>query len=219
VAHVPIFAGLPADQQQMVMRLAHSVRVAAGEPVYAPDDQAASLIVVHSGVVKTFRRSAEGAEQMLRVLGPGDFSGETAVLTGRQPQEFAQAVTNAQLCVFSHRDLTELIRRRPDVGLHMLAALGRRLGETEDRLSAVTTRDVSARLASYLLGLPAARHDGMFTVTLPLSKRDIASLLDTTPESLSRGLGRLSDQGLITVAKATVTLLDVDGLRAIAGEE
>ena len=214
-----MFAGLSADQQLLVMQLARPVRVGTGTQIYGPQDRETSLIVLHTGAVKTFRLSADGAEQVLRVLGPGDFTGETAVLTGLGPQEYARAVTASQLCAFSHHDVTELVRRHPEVGLRMLGALGRRLGEVEDRLNALTTRDVAARLAGYLLGLPADWRAGTLTVALPLPKRDIASLLDTTPESLSRGLARLSDRGLIDVAKGTVTLLDVDGLRATAGEE
>ena len=64
----------------------------------------------------------------------------------------------------------------------MLATVSERLSDTEYRLNALTSRDVEARLAAYLLGLPSTWRDGGAVVTLPLAKKDVASLLDTSPE-------------------------------------
>lgn len=96
----------------------------------------------------------------------------------------------------------------------MLQDVSRRLGETESRLAAVISADVSSRLADYLLSLPAvASAERALEVVLPLAKKDIASLLDTTPESISRQLRSLSEARVIVQGRGNrITLLDIDAL-------
>lgn len=207
VARVPVFAGLSAPEQDQVAALARPVHVAAGASPYASDDEPGRLMVVHVGRLKVSRLSPDGAEQIVRVLGPGEFTGEAAVFSGERVDHRVVALEAATLCVFHHEDLDRLIRQHPEIGLRMLATVSTRLSETEERLNALTSRDVESRLAGYLLDLPTTWHDGVATVTLPLAKKDVASLLDTTPESLSRALTSLGGQGLVAVGPGrTVTI-------------
>lgn len=219
VARVPVFAGLSATDQEQVAAVARPARVPAGASPYASDDAPAQLMVVHVGRLKISRLSPDGAEQIVRVLGPGEFTGEAAVFTGDRPDHRVVALEDATLCVFRHDDLQGLIRAHPEIGLRMLATVSARLSDTEDRLNALTSRDVEARLAAYLLGLPAAWHDGVATVTLPLAKKDVASLLDTTPESLSRALAGLAGQGVVALgARRAVTITRPDALQRLVDE-
>ena len=218
VSRVPIFAGLSADDQERVARLARPIHLSEGEVASSPGS-AALLIVVHTGRLRITRLSADGAQQLIRVLGPGEFTGETAVLSGRGPDDHAIALGDSRLCVFHHDDLAVLIREHPEIGLRMLTAVAERLSETEDRLNALTTRGVESRLADYLLGLPRTRREQVASVTLPLAKKDVASLLDTTPESLSRALRSLASKGAISFeAGRSVSITHPDALQRIADE-
>lgn len=216
VSRVPIFADLPPDEQALVAELTHPVQLGAGEKVHAPTDSDTRLSIVHSGRVKVFRYKSDGTEQILRVLRPGDFVGESSVITGRPPSNWASALDNGtRLCTFLGSDLRRLIRQRPQIGIRMMAALAGRLEDAERRLIALGSEGVGVRLADYLLGLPISIVDGGPTVLLPLAKKDIASLLDTTPESISRALRSLAAQGVISVEGATVTILDAETLQSM----
>lgn len=217
VARVPLFAPLSHEDQLDVASVARPVTVQRGEQIYAPGSREAQLMVVHTGRVKISRVSVEGNEQIVRVLGPGDFVGESAFVTGARPDHFASALEDGSMCVFRHEDLGRLVQEHPGVGMRMLQAVSRRLEETEQRLAAAVSGDVSTRLADYLLGLPAEHRDGATVVTLPLAKKDVASLLDTTPESLSRQLRRLTDAGVIEQrSRRQIVLTDVDALLGLA---
>jgi len=121
------------------------------------------------------------------------------------------------MCVFDHTDLSALLRDYPDVGLRMLRTLSDRLASVERLLAAITSSDVSARIAAYLLDLPGSIRDGVPTVWLPLAKYEIASYLGTTPETLSRRLAALSASGVIELhGRRDVTILDIDGLERVA---
>lgn len=216
VARVPLFRGLSRTEQEQVAALARPQRFDGGDPVHLES----RLMVVHTGRLKLSRTSASGHEQLVRVLEPGDFVGESGFLTGVQSEHLAVALEDTSMCVFRHADIASLIGRHPSIGLQMLQAVSLRLAETESRLASVISGDVSSRLANYLLGLPGRRSAGGLTVELPLAKKDIASLLDTTPESLSRQLRRLSDAGLISQgSRGAVTVTDLEALLELADQE
>lgn len=220
VARVPLFQGLGHEAQLEVAAVAQPTRVAKGQQVYAAGADASQLLVVHAGQIKLSRISVDGHEQVVRVLGPGDFVGEGAFLHGGKPDHFATALTPGSMCVFRHRDLGRLVEQHPSIGLRMLKGVSLRLREAENRLAAITSGDVRSRLAGYLLALPAKRQGGEIAVRLPLAKKDIASLLDTTPESLSRHLRRLQEAGLIDQDGAhTIVLTRPGALVALAGLE
>ncbi|MGO2747062.1 Crp/Fnr family transcriptional regulator [Microbacterium sp.] len=218
VSRVPLFQGLTYDQQVEVAGVARPTHLDRAEQVYSAGEDVSQLMVVHTGRVKIARTSSDGHEQIIRVLGPGDFIGESAFLTGIRPDHTATALEDAQLCVFDHGDLGRLVEKHTSIGLRMLQGVSRRLGEAEARLAAVISSDVSSRLADYLLALPAqSRSEGHIDVVLPLAKKDIASLLDTTPESLSRQLRALSDAGVIVQGSGSrITIADADALSALA---
>ena len=219
VSRVPIFADLSVQDQQRVEELARPTYLRAGESAYGAHDDLSQLMVLHTGRLKVFRLSADGSEQLIRVLGPGDFTGETSVFTGQRSDDYATALGECQLCVFRHDDLEGLIRTHPEIGLKLLARVSARLSDTEYRLNSLTSRDVESRLADYLLGLASAWRGGVATVTLPVAKKDVASLLDTTPESLSRALKSLERQGLIVVgAGLSVSITQSDRLQQLVDQ-
>ena len=217
VRRVPIFNALDGDQQRAVASLAEPVFLAKGEMLHAAGDQVARLFVVHTGRIKLVRSSASGRERLLRVAEPGVVVGEHAFLTGEPPEYFAEAATDARVCVFTHSDLDTLVATYPRIALEMMRSLSDRLTGAEHLLS-LERADVGARLADYLLGLPEQGPAGERYVELPLAKKDIASYLGTTPESLSRALARLQGAGAIEVSGEQIRILSFDSLEALALE-
>ncbi|WP_228489038.1 Crp/Fnr family transcriptional regulator [Raineyella fluvialis] len=216
MSHVPIFQALSAEDQAAVAELAVPTSVAKGEVIYRAGQAVSQLMVVHRGSIRVVRITPRGQERLIRVLGPGDFIGEGAFLTGERPDHWATAMTDSRMCVFRHEDLAGLVARHPGIGLVMLNTVSRRLSETERRLAASTSAEIDVRLADYLLDLPSQRSGDLVRLTLPLAKKDVASLLGTTPETLSRTLARMAKDGLIALHGARdIDLLDTDALVAL----
>lgn len=214
VSKVPLFQGLTFDEQLDVASVAHPTSLDRSEQLYSAGGDVSQLMVVHTGRIKIYRTSPDGHEQLVRVLGPGDFIGESTFLTGSAPDHSAVALEESELCVFRHGDLGSLIDKHSSIGLRMLQGVSQRLAEAESRLSAAITSDVSSRLADYLLGLPLRSTDSQVSeIVLPLTKKDIASFLDTTPESLSRQLRALTEAGIIEQKNNSVIQInDFDAL-------
>lgn len=214
VAIVPVFSALTPAEQLEVARFARPVRRDRGELVVRPGETSSQLLVVHRGRVKISHVSPLGQEQLLRVLAPGDFIGEAGFLTGAPPEYSATALAPVEMCAFDHADLAALVRAYPSIAVRMLEAVTRRLDEAE-RMLGQASMDVESRLASYLLDLPARwGADGVATVELPLTKKNIAALLGTTPETLSRRLAGFAESGLVRLDGRRVHILDPNGLTA-----
>ena len=194
VASVPIFSGLePSAQEAIAERLVHRA-FAAGEVIALPGD-APALRVVHSGRMRQSRASDTGVEKLLRILAPGDFTGQGAVLTGRREALMTTAMSAVTVCQLTAADLAAVLREQPGVALGMLVEVSERLTAAEEQLAAITGQSVMSRLGQYLAALAASADSD--TIVLPMTKRDLASFLGTTPETLSRRLRRLEDERLI----------------------
>lgn len=220
VRRVPIFSGLTPQQQDLVATMARPQLLSSGELIHSAGERTGSMFVVHSGQIKLSRTLPSGRKQLLRVARPGETLGEHPFLTGGATLEEAEAVDAAQMCVFVHDDLSKLIAQYPDIANRMLRTLGDRLAHTEHRL-ALNSQSVDVRLADYLLQQPLIREGagGGLKVRLPLSKKDIASLLSTTPESFSRALTRLQSKGIVAVDDGIVALVDPYALETLVTGE
>ncbi|WP_022870913.1 Crp/Fnr family transcriptional regulator [Yaniella halotolerans] len=222
VRRVPIFSGLTTEQQDLVATLARPQLVSAGELIHGPGQRTGKMFVVHTGEIKLSRTLPSGRKHLLRVARPGDTLGEHAFLTGSATLEEAEARSQTRLCIFAHEDLTHLIDQYPNIAHRMLRTLGDRLAHTEHRLT-LSSQSVDLRIADYLLQQPLVRNaqtpDGVMRARLPMSKKDIASLLGTTPESLSRALARLRKKGLVAVDEDVVSLLQPDALEELITAE
>ena len=217
VARVPIFADLSPEEQDEVAAFARPLHVSRGETVYMAGSDLHRLLVVHRGRIAMRHLTADGREQVVRVLEEGDVVGEAAFVTGEQPDHEAVATADSELCTLDHADLVELVRRHPRIAVRMLQSVTERLVRAERMLAAFATTEVETRLAAWLLEQPSVDDAGSRTLVLPLAKKDIASFLGTTPETLSRRLADLAREGVIDlVGRREIVLRDVPELEARA---
>ena len=213
VALVPLFAGLTPEQQADVATLARPVTVGPGETFVRAGARHAPLFVVHAGMVKLSRTTADGRSTTLQVLGPGEVGGETWLLTGERPENDVVSLEPARMCVFEPAALDTMVRDFPSVGVALLRSLAMRLHSAERMLTARTLADVGARLAAYLLDCPTTwAAGGAATAHLPMAKKDIATFLGTSPETVSRRLTAFEHDGLVEVRGMDVEILDPVGL-------
>ncbi|GAA3737187.1 Crp/Fnr family transcriptional regulator [Leifsonia bigeumensis] len=214
VAKVPLFAGLTHEQ---ISEIASRVRprvVPRNQQLYGAGDINPYLRIIHTGTVKVYRITESGHEQVIRVLGSGDFLGEKAVISPSASDHFAVTLDESEICSLDHEDMRSYLLRYPSVAFTMLETLSARLGTTEEQVSAMTGEDAAGRVAAYLVGLADEYHRSSFL--LPISKKDVASYLGLTPETLSRRLAAFEDNGWIHLhGSRRVDLLDIEALRLV----
>jgi len=215
MSKIPLFAGLPEDQLKSIQRIVVEKQFGKSEAIFSEGDAADGFYVVVSGSVKIYKLSVDGKEKILHMFGPGQPFGEVPVFAGQKFPAHAQAISAGRLLFFPRTTFVELITENPSLALNMLAVLSRRLRQFADQIENLSLKEVPARLASYLIALADQQKAGN-QVTLTTSKGQLASILGTIPETLSRIFARLSAQNLIQVEGRTIALLDREGLQDLA---
>lgn len=214
VARVPIFSGLNHGQISEIAARVQPRIVPRNEQLYGAGDVNPYLRIIHTGTVKVYRITESGHEQVLRVLGAGDFLGEKALISPSVSDHFAVTLTEAEICSLEHADIRDYLLRYPSVALTMLETLSARLGSTEEQVSAIAGEDAASRVATYLVGL--AEELKRNSVALPITKKDVASFLGLTPETLSRRLAGFEDNGWIhQQGNRRIDILDLEALRLV----
>ncbi|MEW6501146.1 MAG: Crp/Fnr family transcriptional regulator, partial [Thermodesulfobacteriota bacterium] len=198
--------------------IATSQTFAKGQPIFAEGDPGAGLFVVASGLVKIYKISLDGKEQILHLFGPGEPFAEIAVFTGSAYPAHALALEESRVFFFPRRAFIDLIRANPDLAMNMLAALSMRLKKFSRLIEDLSLKEVPGRLAAHLLFLSEQQGD-TDTVALPVSKTQLASLLGTIPETLSRMLAKLARQGYLAINGSQITILQRDRLEDLAAGE
>jgi len=217
LTHSPLFEGLPDEQMAEIRRIAVSRQVKKGEIIFSQGDAGNGFYIIAGGVVKVFTVSAEGKEQILHILSDGEPFGEVAVFTGRPFPAHAEALTDCRLWYFPRAAFVGLVENLPSLSLNMIALLCIRLHQFAAQVESLSLKAVPSRLAAYLIYL-AEEQKAEDRVSLKISKGQLAGLLGTIPETLSRVLARLTDQGIIAVDGKSIRLMDIGALRDLSGQ-
>ena len=215
VSLVPIFNHLNKEQMDEIANVTRSITFKKGDTIYRAGDQSDSLYIVSSGKIKIYRLSESGKEQLLRILNPGDFTGELALFSETVHEAYAEAIVETSVCTIKRFELQELLIKYPSISLMLMAEFSHRLEQSEKQTTRFATERVETRIAMFLLENINNDVKSM-DVTLPMNKKDMASYLGTTPESISRKLKELEELGLIKqLSNKQIRILDVDGLMVV----
>jgi CRP-like cAMP-binding protein len=218
IAAIPLFEGLPGEQLKALAGICLLRSCRKGQMIFADGDEGIGFYIVQSGRVRIFKLSPEsGKEQILHIFGPGESFGEVAVFAGQGFPAFAEAQTTSVLLFFPRREFVALIRQDPSLAMNMLAVLSRRLQKFTRLIDDLSLKETPARLAAHLLYLGGGRPADEISLEIP--KGQIAALLGTIPETLSRIMSRMGRQGLIRSRGNQIAILDRTGLQAIASGE
>ncbi|MGQ9694048.1 MAG: Crp/Fnr family transcriptional regulator [Thermodesulfobacteriota bacterium] len=215
IARLPLFQGLDRSHYEDLAMILVDQIFKRGEDIFYEDDEATGFYVVVSGRVKIFKLSADGKEQILHIFGPGEPIGEVTVFAGKRFPANAQAVEETRAFFFPRAQFVELIRKDPSLALNMLAVLSQRLRRFSVLIENLSLKEVPGRLAAHLLYL-SEKEKGLTTLSLEISKNQLASLLGTIPETLSRILARMEKEKLIKSEGRRITLLNRQALEEIA---
>jgi len=217
ISKSPLFNGIPPDQLAALSRISVERAFNKGETVFSEGDEGNGFFIVASGLIKIFKLSPEGKEQILHIVGPGEPFGEVPVFTGQPFPANADVLINSRLIFFPRKAFIGLVTQNPSLSLNMLAVLSRRLRQFTVQIESLSLKEVPGRLATYLIYL-SEEHPGERTVSLTISKGQLASLLGTIPETLSRIFAKMSNQGIIAVNGRKIQIRDRSRLETLAAE-
>jgi CRP/FNR family transcriptional regulator, cyclic AMP receptor protein len=208
---VPVFSALADDELERVAEVAVPRSFAAGEAVFREGDQSDTCYVVRSGHARAVREHSDGRSLTLANFGPGDIFGELAMFDAERRSATVEAIEDTEAIAILSADMRRLLHQHPDIAVKLLAALGRRLRETNERLARQSFQTVQSRVASVLVQLvAAARAEGAIDndVLITSTQADLAQLAGSSRESASRFLAVLERAGIITQGRGRLTVHD-----------
>ena len=215
ISSIPLFKDLPEDQQRDLAGIVKDMSFSRGRDIFSEGDEGTGFYVVISGRVKIYKISPEGREQILHIFGPGELFGEVPVFAGKRFPASAATLEESRIFYFSRDSLIRLIEENPAIAMNMLAVLSLRLRGFTAMIDDLSLKEVPGRLAAYLLYL-SGQKKGSTELELNITKGQLASLLGTVPETLSRILSRISSGGLIESDGSRIRILDREGLEELA---
>lgn len=208
-----LFYGVTDTDLQLLLSILRIRNYNKGEILFEEGAEAEGFYIVASGKVKVYKLSPDGRERILHVVQPGDSFAEAAIFDDGRYPAFAETLTLSTLLFFPKQDFLELLHQHSQLSINMIAGLSRFLRQFTVQIEDMTFRDVPARLARYLLTF---FDSAPVSISLPVSKTQLASNLGTTSETLSRTFRKLSDDEIICVQGKKIDILDADRLCDLA---
>jgi len=218
IAAIPLFQGLPQKQLEDLSMIIVDQVFKRSQTIFSEGDEGNGFYVLLSGRVKIYKLSLEGKEQILHILGPGEPFGEVPVFAGARFPANAGTLAESRVFFFPRPAFIELIGKNPTLALNMMAILSGRLRRLTNLVENLSLKEVPGRLAAYLLFL-GEKKKGNNLVELDVSKNQLASVLGTIPETLSRILARMDREKLIKASGKSIEILDRKKLEELASGE
>ncbi|OBA85927.1 Crp/Fnr family transcriptional regulator [Mycobacteriaceae bacterium 1482268.1] len=175
------------------------------------------LYIIVAGKVKVGRRTPDGRESVVSVMGPDDMFGELALVDSGPRTSTVTALTNLRALAMDKVALQACIAEHPEIAAQLLRVLTRRLRRTNENLCDLISTDVAGRLANQLLDLArrfgVRQGDDALRVDHELTQSEMAQLVGATREAVNKALGEFSERGWIRIQGKTVFLNDTEQLR------
>ena len=187
---------LPPDLLGQIGTLAATRVFPRNAVIVSEGDDSGSLYVLLSGRVKVYLSDANGREVELNRLGAGEYFGEVT-LDGGPRSASVMALEETRCAVVRRAELLGLVERQPELALHMLRRLARRVRALSENVRSLALMDVYGRVARLLLEL-AEEKDGRLVIDEPLTHKEIASRVGASREMVSRIFSDLAEGGYVS---------------------
>ena len=213
LARVPLFEDLPPNDLLRLASVARRKRFPRDATIFQHGRRAEGFYILLEGSVKLFRTSPDGRQQILHTVAPPNAFAEAAVFAGGKYPAHAAAMKASECLFLPRKELVEQLQKHPELTMRLLASMSKRLQDFVRLIEDLSLREVSARLARFLL--EEADRLGRRKFRLPMPKGELARQLGTTAETLSRTFSRMEDGGILTTSGQQVHLLDTPRLARI----
>lgn len=212
----PLFNGLDDDASGALESSMSAVTLRRGEILFGEGDEGDQLYVVIDGKIKLGRRSVDGRENLIAILGPGQMFGELSFFDPGPRSATATAVTDVELRSLGHSALNPVLQSHPDVAYALLNQLAGRLRRTNEVVGDLVFSDVPGRVSKALLDLASRfgrQADDGIHVNHDLTQEELAQLVGASRETVNKALADFASRGWLRLEPRSVIILDLERLK------
>ncbi|OMC31163.1 Crp/Fnr family transcriptional regulator [Mycobacterium sp. GA-1841] len=215
LARAGIFQGVSPDAVAALVKQLEPVTFRRGQVVFVEGEPGDTLYIITAGKVKIGRKSADGRDSLITLMGPSDMFGELAIFDPGPRTSTVTALTEVKTVVMSRVVLRGWIADRPEIAEQLLRVLARRLRRTNDNLSDLIFTDVPGRVAKQLLYLAqrfGSRDGTALRVDHELTQEEIAQLVGSSRETVNKALSDFAQRGWIRVQGRSILIDNAERL-------
>jgi len=215
LARLPLLCSVVPEELHDIAEHSREFELARNEILFSAGDRPDALFCMKFGQIKLTISTPTGVEKIIELIGPGQSFAEALLFLDKASPVTAQAIERTMLIRIPGQVITGSIQRSPEFTRRLLAGLSQRLHYLISDVESYCLLSSSQRVAGYLLQELERFHKSAddTTIRLPASKGAIASRLSLTPETFSRTLHHLAEEGVIDVSGKTIAVRDLEGLR------
>lgn len=213
-----IISLLNEEQKKQLLNASRTKSYLAGESLFSQGDSADCMFFVDRGKVSLYRLMPSGDEKPFKVFMAGDFIAEIAMFM--QPRVYpmsARIEQNTELLTFSYRDIQKVVSASPELSIKVMEFMSNKIKNLMDTIDILTQVNANQRLVMKLADLYRTQKPQQNRVSLPVTKRLLATQLGMTPETLSRTIKKLKIDGLIVESGSHITVVDIPALCELVG--
>ena len=200
-----LFANLDERELQEVLKNTQISNRKKGEILFFVEEKVLNFYVVLEGAVKIFIADEDGVETVLQIIGAGKFIND---VFGDSFQASAQALTDCTILVIQARQIREFLKKNLNLAENLLIETAEKNAELLSQLTQIKLTNSKQKVGQFLLGRAFEKNSSKSkNIELQCEKSVVASYLGINPETLSRNLQKLKNDGEIAVEKNKITLL------------
>jgi CRP/FNR family transcriptional regulator, cyclic AMP receptor protein len=210
-----LFQGVDPDAVEALSNEFEIIEAPRGTTLFHEGDPGESLFIVLSGKVKLGRRSSDGRENLVAIMGPADQFGELSLFDPGPRTATATVVTDARVARLPKAALQKWVQDRPQIAMQLLRVVARRLRRTNTMLADLIFVDVPGRVAKQLLQLAqrfGSIDNGQLRVTHDLTQEELAQLVGASRETVNKALADFASRGWLRLEGKSVVILDRERL-------
>ena len=202
---IPLFSNMPHENLELLAGQIQHRKYIKNNIVIAEGEQSDSLYIVNEGKIKIFISDSEGREMQLKILGPGDYFGELALIDQKPRSASAITLCDSDLSVITSKDFMQCLHIHPEMAIHLLRVLASCLREATESQRQLALMDVYSRLKITLQTL-SKEVSGIYILEPKPTQQDIASMIGASREMVSRIFKYLKDGGYIETSKTSIII-------------
>ncbi|MBM7615223.1 Crp/Fnr family transcriptional regulator [Alkaliphilus hydrothermalis] len=213
---IPVFASLEDKNLEAIRGITINRKMRKGTIIFMEGDQGEAFYFIKSGKVKIFKTTPDGRELIFTVLGEGDVFAEVTLFNDMNYPASAEILEDAEVGMIRNKDLEDLVSNNSEIALRMIKIFSKKLFSAQQKVKELALGDTYMRTAQMILKL-AKEHgreiDGVIEVKLSLSRQELANMIGTARETVSRALSQFKKEGSIDISGKKIIVRDIEKLK------
>jgi CRP/FNR family transcriptional regulator len=214
---VPSFSQLKDGDLEKISSITFDKKYKKGSIIFMEGDKGIASYFIKSGKIKIFKSSKDGKELILNIYGKNQVFAEVTIFNDISYPATAEVLEDAIVGVIKNSDLEKLIKMNAELGFNLIKILSKRLFDAQMKLKQLALNDTYSRTANTLIAL-SKNHgviaNGHVEFELELSRQELANMIGTARETVSRVLSRFKKEGSIEIEGKKIIIKDIDKLES-----